>query len=368
MGDPPIYIEVDPETIVNELVQWYENETGNTLQPAQVERLILGAWAYRESLLRSQVQSAAIQNLVSFSSEPVLDYLGEFVGVVRNDAANALVPIQFTLVSGHGGVTIPSGTRVASTDGLAVFATQQDVIVPSTDLTATTTCVSVTSGANFNGYAVGTIVNILDPQAYLASATNTDVSGGGSNRETDDQLRNRIRLAPDAFGTAGSSRAYRYWAFTANPAIIDVAVPLVPINAGEVRVYPLMEDGNPTPNVVLTQVAGVLNGEYVRPLCDTVVVQAPTQVTYALAIDIIIFDNADPTDVQARCLASVQAYVLQQRQRMGRDIMEDQITAAAMVEGVYDIDLGGFTDLIIAENEYGFCTGVTVTVIGTNEG
>jgi phage-related baseplate assembly protein len=368
MVDPPIYIEVAPETIVNELVQWYENETGNTLQPAQVERLIIGAWAYRESLLRSQVQSAAIMNLVSFSSEPVLDYLGELVGVVRNDAQNALVDITFTLVAGHGGVTIPSGTRVASTDGLAVFATQQDVIVPSVDLTATTTCVSATSGANFNGYAIGTITSILDPQAYLASATNINISGGGSNRETDEQLKNRIRLAPDAFGTAGSQRAYMYWAFTANPAIIDVSVPLVPAIAGEVRVYPLMEDGSITPTVVLNQVTGVINGEYVRPLTDTVVVQAPTQVTYTLAIDVTIFDNADPTTVQAACLASLEAYVLQQRQRMGRDIMVDQVTAAAMVDGVYDIDLGGFTDLVIADNEYGFCTGITVTIIGTNEG
>ena len=364
----PIYIEVAPETIVNELVQWYETATGNTLQPAQVERLMISAWAYRESLLRSQVQSAAIQNLVSFSTEPVLDYLGELVGVVRNPAANALVTIQFSLVAGHGGVTIPSGTRVASTDGLAVFATQQDIIVPSINLTATTVCVSVTSGANFNGYAIGTITNIIDPQAYLTGATNTDISGGGSNRETDEQLRNRIRLAPDAFGTAGSQRAYMYWAFTANPAIIDVSVPLVPVNAGEVRVYPLMEDGSVTPSVVLNQVAGVLSGEYVRPLCDTVIIQAPTQVTYTLSVDVTIFNDADPTDVQERCEAALDAYVLQQRQRMGRDIMVDQVTAAAMVEGVYDIDLGAFVDIIINDNEYAFCTGLTVTIVGTNEG
>lgn len=364
----PIYIEVAPETIVNELVQWYETETGNTLQPAQVERLIISAWAYRESLLRSQVQAAAIQNLVSFSTEPVLDYLGELVGVVRTPAANALVTIQFTLVAGHGGVTIPSGTRVASTDGLAVFATQQDIIVPSINLTATTVCVSVTSGANFNGYAIGTITNIIDPQAYLTGATNTDISGGGSNRETDEQLRNRIRLAPDAFGTAGSQRAYMYWAFTANPAIIDVSVPLVPVNAGEVYVYPLMADGMPTPPAVLNQVAGVLSGEYVRPLCDTVIVQSPTQITYTLFASIVIFSNANPQTVQQDCQDALTEYCLQQRQRLGRDVTVDQLTSVGMVEGVYSIDFGAFSDIIVAYNEYAFATGVGVVVTGTNEG
>jgi phage-related baseplate assembly protein len=362
----PIIIELSPEQIVTEMVQWYENETGNTLQPAQVERLIINAWAYRESLLRGQVQSAALQNLVSFSTEPILDYLGELTGVVRNEAAPALVTIEFSLIAGHGGVTIPQGTRVASTDGLAVFATQNDIIVPSSDLTASDVCVSVTAGANFNGYAIGTITNILDPQAYLTGATNLDASAGGSNRETDDQLRDRIRLSPDAFGTAGSYRAYKYWTLTANPSIIDVGI-ISPI-AGTVQVFPLLEDGSITPQLVLDQVTVVLTDESVRPLTDTVLVTAPVQVTYALAVDVTIFDDADPIAVQQACQASLEAYVLQQRQLMGRDIMVDQITAAAMVDGVYDIDLGAFTDIIIQPNEFGFCTGVTVTVIGTNEG
>jgi phage-related baseplate assembly protein len=363
---PPIYIEVEPQVIVDELVAWYENETGNTLQPAQRETLLFNAWAYRESLLRGQVQSAALQNLVSWSTEPILDYLGELTGVVRNDAANALVTIDFVLSS--GGVTIPSGTRIASTDGLAVFATQQDIIVPALTLTASAVCVSVTSGTNFNGYAIGTITNILDPQAFLTSASNSDVSAGGSNRETDDQLRNRIKLSPSRFGTAGSLDAYKFWSFSANPFIIDVGVSRHTPIAGSVTVYPLLEDGSVTPALILSQVNAVLTGEYVRPMNDTVVVLAPTVVNYTLDIDVTIFANADPTDTQQRCEDALDAYVLQQRRLMGRDIMVDQVTAAAMVEGVYDIDLGLLTDIIIDANEYAFCTGITVTIIGTNEG
>jgi phage-related baseplate assembly protein len=362
----PIYIEVSPETIVSEMVQWYETETGNTLQPAQVERLIINAWAYRESLLRGQVQSAALQNLVSFSSEPILDYLGELTGVVRNDAANALVTIRFTLIAGHGGVTIPSGTRVASSDGLAVFATQEDIIVPSINLIADAVCVSVTGGTNFNGYAIGTINNILDPQAYLTGASNLDASAGGSNRETDDQLRDRIRLSPDAFGTAGSERAYKYWTLSANPAIIDVGI-TSPI-AGTVEVFPLLEDGSVTPALVLNQVATVLSGEYVRPLTDTVILTAPTQITYTVIATIEIFTDADPQTTQQACQDALVAYTVQQRQRMGRDITIDQLTAAGMVDGVYSIDFGAFTDIIVQSNEYGFATGVGVTVTGTNEG
>jgi len=364
----PIQIEVVPQTILNEMVSFYETELGITLQPAQVERILLNVWAYRESLLRSQVQAAATNNLISFSTAPVLDYLVELLGVTRLSATNSLVTIEFTLPSGHGGVTIPLGTRVSSVDGLAVFQTQADIVVDPADTTATAVCVSVTSGANFNGYAIGTITNILDPQAFLSSATNTDASSGGSDAETDDQLRSRARLAPDAFGTAGSRNAYKFWAYSANPAIIDVGVDIVPNTPGTVIVYPLLEDGTVPTTPVLDAVFAILDADEVRPLTDTVQVVAPTQVTYTLDIDLTIYETADPVTVQSLAQTAVEAYVLQQRQRMGRDVMADQLIAACMVSGVYDVDLGAFTDLIIDSNEYGFCTSVTVTVTGTNEG
>lgn len=363
---PPIYIEVDPEVIRDEMVASYEAATGNTLQPAQVEMLIINNWAYRESLLRSRVQAAAIQNLIAFSSEPVLDYLGELHGVARIDAQAAVTTIEFTLISGHGGVTIPSGTRVASTDGQAVFQTQQDIIVPAVDLTATSVCVSVTGGANFNDYGIGLITNILDPQAYLVSATNTDITAGGSDRETDEQLRNRIRLAPDAFGTAGSRNAYKFWTYSANPLIVDVSVNR-PI-AGTVQVYPLIADGQTTPTLILDQVYATLDADDVRPLTDTVIVTAPTQIPYTIDIDVTVYESADPTDVEANVQAALDAFVATQGALMGIDVMTDQVTATAMVDGVYDIDLGSFTDIIVDVNEYAWCSAVNVNVIGSNAG
>lgn len=363
---PPIFIEVDPEVIRDEMVASYEAATGNTLQPAQVEMLIINNWALRESLLRSRVQAAAIQNLLSFSTEPVLDYLGEFHDVVRLEAQAAITTIEFSLIVGHGGVTIPSGTRVASTDGQAVFKTQQDIIVPAIDLTASSVCVSVTGGANFNDYAIGLINNILDPQAYLVSATNLDITAGGSDRETDDQLRNRIRLAPDSFGTAGSRNAYKFWTFSANPLIVDVSVER-PI-AGTVQVYPLISNGQITPSLILDQVYAVLNDDDVRPLTDTVIVTAPTQIPYTLNVDVTIYETADPTDVESSVQTALDAFVATQGALMGIDVMEDQLVAAAMVDGVYEVDFGIFSDIIVGIHEYGWSTAVNVTVTGSNEG
>ena len=239
------------------MVARYEELTGKTLQPAQPERLLLNGYAYRELLLRQGVQSAAVQNLVDFSDAPVLDYLGALLGVTRLAAAPAEASLTFTLVSGHGAVTIPVGTRVSSTDGKAVFRTKQDVNVAVGINTASVEADCDAPGVIGNGYAIGQISTILDPQAFLVSATNPAVTAGGADEETDANLRERIKLAPASFSNAGSRGAYTYWAKSANANIIDVAI-TQPV-PGTVNIYPLMADGAVTPDAVLDSVEEILS-------------------------------------------------------------------------------------------------------------
>ncbi len=73
----------DPGVITAELVAQYEAATGKTVYPAQIERLLIDLIAYRETLLRAAINDAARQNLVRFARAPMLDYLGELVGVAR---------------------------------------------------------------------------------------------------------------------------------------------------------------------------------------------------------------------------------------------------------------------------------------------
>lgn len=79
----PDFIERDADKITAEMIAQYEAATGKTLYPAQAERLLIDLWAYREMLVRVAAQEAAKQNLVAFAREPMIDYLGELVGVYR---------------------------------------------------------------------------------------------------------------------------------------------------------------------------------------------------------------------------------------------------------------------------------------------
>ena len=369
----PEFIERDVNQIVTEMIADMEQRLGRTIQPAQVERLLINSFAYRESLVREKIQYAAVQNLVEFSNAPVLDYLGELVGVTRLAASAASVELEFTLVSGHGGVTIPAGTRIATVDSLAVFRVATDTIVAPGVTTATVTANSNATGTAANNYAIGTVTQILDPLAFVSSVVNTTVSGGGAAQESDEALRERIKLAPASFSNAGSRGAYQYFALSASPSIIDVAV-LGPNDTpatgpGEVEVYPLMEDGTVTPGTIIDAVEAAVNAEKVRPLTDLVTVIAPDRIDYDVEIDVTTYTDADPTDIQSAIETKLNAFVLAKRQKLGQDVKISQIIAQSVIEGVFDVSVvQPSADILIDVNEFAYCNSVTVNIIGSNNG
>lgn len=115
----PDFIERDADKITAEMIAKYEADTGKTLYPAQAERLLIDLWAYREMLVRVAVQEAAKQNLVAFSREPMIDYLGELVDVYRLAAQPATTTLQFSVDEALAiDVLIPAGTRVSASDSI----------------------------------------------------------------------------------------------------------------------------------------------------------------------------------------------------------------------------------------------------------
>lgn len=364
--NPPVFLEIDPEVLLNETIAYYESLTGNTLQPAQVERLILNSIAYRESLVRKKVQDSAVQMLLRFSTAPVLDYLVELLGVERLEAQFASCTLRFTLTANPAGVVIPNGTRVASVDGRVVFATEQDITVAATVLTVDIDAVATVAGESANGYVAGDINKILDPQSYIDTVENTNETAGGSGVETDEALRERAKLAANKFSVAGPEDAYKYFAFTASPLIIDVEVDSP--TPGLVEIYPLMFDGSTTPSQILDAVDEICNATDVRPLTDKVDVIAPTPTNYSLTCNLTIYDTADSTTTQNAVEAALEDYVLAKRQSLGQDVTLTQLKHTAGIDGVYEADFGAFATLVIPKNGFAFNTGITVNVIGTTAG
>lgn len=264
----PTFVERDPAVIMTESKAKLEELLGRELQPAQVEQLILNFVVFRETLLVNRFNAGMRQMLYQFSTAPILDYIAGLVAVERLPAASAGCTVRFTLVAGHGSVLIPEGTRVSSSDGLAIFRTIDDAIIAPATMTVELSVLADVAGKVGNGYAVGTINKILDPLAFVSTVENIDVTGGGSDVESDAQLRERIKLAPSQYSSAGSRSSYKFYAKSANAMITDVSVSSpVP---GSVLIVPLTNEEE-TPAQVITDVYNVCNAENVRPLTDTVI-------------------------------------------------------------------------------------------------
>jgi phage-related baseplate assembly protein len=363
----PTFISEDSAQIVRDMIADYEQKSGRTLQPADIERLLINMIAYREQIVRTTINDAARQNLVEFARFPMLDYLGQLVGVTRLSASAAVTTMRFTLISGHTGVTIPLGLRVASSDGNVVFETREERVIAPGVTVVDIDAQSQRTGTSGNGFAIGAITTILDPQPWLVSAENLTETTGGSTVETDDAMRQRVKLAPSSFSNAGSKGAYEFFAKSASPAIIDVAItsPL----PGDVHIYPLVEGGVPTPQPILDAVLAACNAENVRPLTDQVIVFAPARIDYDIEVDVVKLTGFTDEEVETFVETALRELGDTKLLRLGRDVTISEIIQASRVEGVYDVTVTDpVANIDVDETEFAFLGTITVNIIGQNSG
>lgn len=361
----PQFIETDPAVVLAEIIAAFETLADRTVLPAQAERLIINMIAAREILLRNAIQFAAKQNLVDYADFPGLQFLGDLVGVYREDAQPATCTIRFTLGADHGGTTIPSGARIATKDTKFTFITESDLTIPDDETTGDVYAVCDTDGIEGNGYEPTEVSSLLDPVAFIVSAENIDTTAGGAAQETKERMRERIKLAPAGFSTGGARSSYRYHALAAHPSVCDVAISNP--QPGRVNVYPLTVNGLPDAGV-LAAVEAALSDEKTRPLTDTVTVDTPTEYTFSITASLTLYASADQTDTLAAAEAAAEAIAADMRAKLGRDVVPDQIKKALMVDGVYSVTLTAPAAYVAGDTTWTNCTAVNVTIGGTVNG
>jgi phage-related baseplate assembly protein len=363
----PAFIETDQATIVNDMVTDFEASSAKALQPAQVERLMINAYAYREGLVRMGVQLAAEQNLVAFATEERLDALAGNLGVTRLVDKHATCTIRFTLATVLGtDTTIPAATRVRSTNEVVTFTPNVDGTILAGQSYADIPCTCTVGGEIGNGYTAGQVSVLLDPIAGVTSAANTTTTDGGVDTESDDALRERVRLAPYAYGSAGSKNGYKFHALSVGPEIVDAYV--TSPAGGEVQVAILTISGAPTVGQ-LAAVTAALSAETVRPLTDTVTVVSAVALPYTIEATLTVYDTADQASVLATAIAAAEALAALRRRTLGADITGAQVSAALFVPGVYDMTLvEPVPSVTAAVDEFCNCTAISITIAGTSGG
>jgi phage-related baseplate assembly protein len=303
------------------------------LERTSVHRMILNAAAAQVYQALQYIDRAGKQNLLKYSYSEFLDNLALFKGVTRLPAAAAVTTIRFTLSAVREAATaIPQGTRVSTAESV-YFGTVNYAEVPAGSLYIDVPAACTVAGQAANGIAIGDVKTLVDPIPYMASASNTVMTAGGADVESDEDLSERVYLAPSAYSTAGPEDSYKYHARKYNAAIGDV-VATSDHAAGEVNVVFVMADGSEPDETTINGLQAYLNDGAIRPMTDIVTVAAPTAVEYSINATYYInrSDSAQAVTIQEAVNRAVSDYVTWQR-AIGRDINPSKLTALIMAAG-----------------------------------
>lgn len=351
------FVEDDVNKVFEELVSIFQGITGRTLNRADPEMMVMRAFAQLFIQQRVLINRVAKGELLRYAKGVILDYLGD-PETPRLQAEPSLTTERFTLsIPLVTPQIIPAGTRVApeGAEGSILFATKNAVTLPA-GVTSIDVLVECTvPGVIGNGFLPGQVNTLIDPLPFVASVTNLTTTVGGADTEDDDSYRERIRMAPESFSTAGPEQGYVYWAKAASAAIVDVAA--VSESPVEVTVVPLLEGGVIPTQEILDAVAEKVNGRRIRPLTDKVTVQAPAVVPYNIELTYYISRDraAESLVIQDAVDKAVASYVLWQKSKLGRHINQSELIGRIMNAGALRVNVVSpvytpITDLQVAQD------------------
>lgn len=335
-----LFADIDPATVEESILTTYEQISGQTLYPADPVRLFLEALAYTIALQNNVINLAGRQNLLAYAEGEHLDYIGMMVGTSRQSSSKAQCEQAFYLDAPLSfDVPIPAGTRVTTGDGKAAFAVRKDALIAAGETGTTTIVESLKPGAFANGLVPGQVSQLIDPVAYIARTANTTITLLGSDIESDARYRSRIHAAPEAFSCAGPVGAYRHYALASHPDIVDVAI-YSPI-PGTVDIRPVLKNGELPTEEVLTAIYNAVNADNVRPLTDTVIVQAPELVYFDVSL-VWYLDHGNEfqlATVTRKVNEAIESWRLWQRTKPGRDILPIRLISLLESAGVKRVEL-----------------------------
>lgn len=179
--------------------------------------------------------------------------------------------------------------------------------------------------------------------------------------ESDDELRRRALLAPEAFATSGTYGGYVFHALTADTSVVnaDVWSP----GPGQVTVALQAREGLATADAdVVAAVRAHLHRPDIKPLTDMVSVQSVS--THEYSIDVIVYVQPGPDPAAVRSAVEQSLAALAVRLRLpARDVPLSAVIAAASVGPVDRVVVAQpAADVVMGNGELAVCAGITVRV------
>ena len=360
------FCDTATSNVEKDIINTYEAIANKKLFPGDPVRLFLEAIASIITQQRVLIDFGAKQNLLAYSQGDYLDQVVALVGVKRLEASSARCTVRFTLSNAQASaVTIVKGTRVKA--GELYFATIEDSIILSGELSVDVMVECMTPGIIGNGLVEGQVNQLVDVFPYFNNVTNLTTTTGGTDRETDNALRQRAYEAPNSYSCAGSDGAYAFWAKTVSPEIGDVAV--ITPTPGEINIIPIGVNGELLSEELRNKILDRCSAKDVKPLTDLVSVIQPTKQNYTLDVQFWIDkkDIALATVIQKQVEKAIAEYKLWQQSKLGRDINPSELIYRVMQAGAKRVNVTSPSYTILDSTSIAYLTNESIVFGGVED-
>lgn len=219
--------------------------------------------------------------LENLSSEDLEKRCTEY-GLTRKDGT---LSEGFATFTGIQGTVIPASTLISTITGLNYITTIESIV--PTGGTVDIKIQSVDVGTKYN--VLANAINIINVSINgITSVINKESISGGTDIETDEELKNRLLLQLRTPATSGNKEHYKLWAMEVN-GIGDARVFPLANGAGTVLVMPITTDKRAPSETIINNVINKI--EEKRPIGAVVTVQAPTEILINVDATLIIDTN-----------------------------------------------------------------------------
>lgn len=372
------FVEVDAKKTFEEIISEFEKEYTEALYPGDERRIFLQQLVPIIVGIKNKINDNARQNLLRYSRNEKLDALGKDIfSTVRLQANKAICKGKIKLSDiQNKDVYIEEGKRVTP-DGTLFFIIKNSIIIKPGELEKECLLEAIEPGEKYNNFLAGQIKNIVDPIPFVESIVNIETSTGGTDIETDEQYRERCRLSPESYSTAGPNGAYKYWAKTASSAITDVEVNSP--SPGVVQIIPLLKNGVIPDSNILEKVFEICSAKDKRPLTDKVEVSAPKEVSYNINLTYFLDKKYKTEELKFRKNiegenldlhdGAIRDYIDWQKEHLGEAINPDMLRFKIQNAATYEsFDKGNYTvvrKILITEPSFTEIQNTEVAKVGT---
>lgn len=270
------YLTYDPDEMWNKMITAYVEAGGDILYPGDekemllrgVQSILMQAFAGMDNALRMQT--------VRYAVGEYLDMIGEKRGCPRLEAAKATAYVQIKANATGTESAIEAGTPMTS-DGKVYWLTQEYIPLTGEAQTITTQVICDRAGEVGNSLELGVYLELTRPSLAISEIKCTAAAAGGTEAESDDAYRERLRTSSMGGLSTGTAVQYEAAAKEVSSDIVDVYAART--SAGQVTVYlvPRYEDEI---SALIAAVTSKLTTRDTKPLTDQVRVRQGTKLTY----------------------------------------------------------------------------------------